>query len=532
MQRRTFLRTASGAVAGLAGSSRLFAADAELELSPGNPGPVISPHLYGHFIEHLGGVIYDGIWVGKGSKISNSDGIRTQFVEDMKRIGAPNLRWPGGCFADGYHWRDGIGGASQRPRTYNYWQRQMPRGLDATETNQFGLHEFMRLCRLVGAQPYIAANVGSGTPREFHDWVSYCNAPAGTVTLADERASNGDRAPFGVQFWGVGNESWGCGGTMRPGEYATQYRQFVTQFPAYTTPFLVATGPRGHSADGDIGWTTGFFEGMRGTRPPDGFSVHYYTDLRPTKVKAGNFNEAEWYEVLLRGARLEKVIGDHWNEMGKLDQQHRTKLVIDEWGVWYPPGEEIAPGYILSQPITLRDAVHTGMAFDIFNRHADKIAMANVAQTINCIHSLFLALGDKFCRTPAYHIFDMYRPHMGARQVPVTAKAPDLNVTGLAGTARLPGLSSSASIRDRRLTLTLTNPSLSDALAVRARLADRARASEVRATVLTHSDMRATNTFAQPDEVKPASLAVRLQSGAIEFTLPKQSVVAVEVEVA
>jgi len=236
--------------------------------------------------------------------------------------------------------------------------------------------------------------------------------------------------------------------------------------------------------------------------------------------------------VLLRGARLEKVIGDHWTEMGKFDPQHRTRLVIDEWGVWYPPGEAISPGYILSQPITLRDAVHTGMAFDIFNRHADKIAMANVAQTINCIHSLFLALGDKFCRTPAYHIFDMYRPHMGARQVTVTAKAPDLNVTGLAGTARLPGLSSSASIRDRRLTLTLTNPSLSDALAVRARLADRVQASEVRATVLTHSDMRATNSFAQPDEVKPASLAVRLQSGAIEFTLPKQSVVAVEVEVA
>jgi len=417
-------------------------------------------------------------------------------------------------------------------RITNYWQRQMPKGTDATETNQFGIHEFMRLCRLVGAQPYVAANVGSGTPKEFHDWVSYCNAPAGTLSLADERAANGDREPFGVQYWGVGNESWGCGGTMRPGEYATQYRQFVTQFPAYHTPFLVATGPRGHSADGDIAWTAGFFEGMRGSRPPDGFSVHYYTDLRPTRVKAGDFNASEWYEVLLRGARLEKVIGDHWSEMGKFDAQHRTRLVIDEWGVWYPPGEEIAPGYILSQPITLRDAVHTGMAFDIYNRHAEKIAMANVAQTINCIHSLFLARGDQFCRTPAYHIFDMYRPHMGARQVPIAMNAPERSVTGIGGAARLPALSSSASIHERRLTLTLTNPSLDDAVAARVRLAGQARATEARATVLTHTDMRATNTFARPDEVKPAALAVRVEAGSLEFSVPKQAVVAVEIQIA
>ena len=498
MQRRTFLAASAAA---LTGGRRVLAADAEIELTPGSPGAEISPHLYGHFIEHLGGVIYDGIWVGKASKIANTGGIRTQFIEDMKRIGAPNLRWPGGCFADGYHWRDGIGPAAQRPRTYNYWQRQMPKGSDATESNQFGLHEFMRLCRLVGAQPYLAANVGSGSPKEFHDWVSYCNAPAGTLTLADERAANGDRAPFAVQFWGVGNESWGCGGTMRPGEYATQYRQFVTQFPAYTAPFLVATGPRGHSADGDIGWTTGFFEGMRGARLPDGFSVHFYTDLRPTKFKAGDFNAEEWHEVLRRGVRLEKVLSDHWAEMGKFDPEHRTKLVVDEWGVWYPPGEEIAPGYILSQPITLREAVHTGLTFDIFNRHAEKIAMANVAQTVNCIHSLFLGHGAEFRRTPVYHVFDLYRPHMGARQV--------------AARTTTSAISCSASMRDGRLTVTVTNPSLDDAMAVRLR---GAQATEARATVLTHDDMRAT-------DVRPAPLNVEVRNGSVEFTAPKKSVI-------
>jgi alpha-N-arabinofuranosidase len=532
MNRRTFLQAgASAAIGALAGSGLAFAADAEIELSAGEPGAVISPHIYGHFIEHLGGVIYDGVWVGRNSSIPNVDGIRKQFVDDMKRIGAPNLRWPGGCFADGYHWRDGIGDASGRPRTYNFWQRRMPAGTDATETNQFGIHEFMHLCRLVGAEPYIAANVGSGTPTEFHDWVSYCNAPLGTVSLADKRAANGDKEPFGVRYWGVGNESWGCGGTMRPEEYGALYRRFVTQFPAYTEPFLVATGPRGHSADGDIGWTTGFFEAMRGFEPPLGFSLHFYTDLRPTPVKAGNFQAPEWYEVLLRGVRLEKVIEDHWKEMGKFDAAHRTKLVVDEWGVWYAPGSEITPAYILSETITLRDAVHTGMTFDIFNRHAGKIAMANVAQSVNCIHSLFLARGAEFVRTPVYHVFDMYRSHMGARQVPVSNPVPELNIPALAGQARLPGLSASASIRDRRLAVTLTNPSLDAPLSVRIRLAGGARATEARGLVLTHQDMRATNTFADPDEVKPAAYPVRVVADALVLILPKQSVILVECDI-
>jgi len=532
MNRRNFLKAgATAAIVSLAGSRQAFAADAEISLSLGEPGAVISPHIYGHFIEHLGGVIYDGVWVGRNSSVPNADGIRKQFVDDLKRIGAPNLRWPGGCFADGYHWRDGIGDASRRPRTYNFWQRRMPAGIDATETNQFGVHEFMHLCRLIGAEPYIAANVGSGTPAEFHDWVSYCNAPMGTVSLADQRGADGDKEPFGVRFWGVGNESWGCGGTMRPQEYAALYRRFVTQFPAYTEPFLVATGPRGHSADGDIGWTRGFFEAMRGFEPPHGFSLHFYTDLRPTPLKAGDFKPPEWYEVLLRGVRLEKVIEDHWKEIGKFDAAHRTKLVVDEWGVWYAPGSEITPAYILSETITLRDAVHTGMTFDIFNRHADKIAMANVAQSVNCIHSLFLAKGEKFVRTPVYHVFDMYRSHMGARQVPVSNPVPELNVPALAGQARLPGLSASASIRDRHLTVTLTNPSLEAGMAVRIRLAGGGRAAEARGMVLTHQDMRATNSFANPEEVEPAAHPVKVAADAIVVTLPKQAVVLVECEI-
>jgi alpha-N-arabinofuranosidase len=532
MHRRTFLRSVGAAALGsFASTRRILAADAEVTLAVDRLGPTIKPNLYGHFIEHLGGVIYDGIWVGRTSKIPNVGGLRKAFVDDMKRIGAPCLRWPGGCFADGYHWRDGIGASARRPHTYNFWESRMPAGMHHTESNRFGIHEFIRLCRLIGAEPYVAANVGSGTPKEFHDWVSYCNAPAGTESLADERAANGDREPFNVKYWGVGNESWGCGGNMTPGEYATEYRKFVTQFPGYVAPFLIATGPRGHSKDLDLGWTRGFFEAMQGQRvAPDGFSPHFYTDFRNNPMRVADFTAADFYPVLLEGLRTETVIEEHWKVIGKYDPDHKTKLVIDEWGVWYKPGEEITPRYILSQPVTLRDALHTAITFDVFNWHADKIEMANVAQTVNCIHSLFLALEDKFTRTPPYYVFELYRSHMGARAVPIDMRGDDLKVPVQQGTARMPALIGSASLRDKRLLVTLTNPSLESPLAVRLQLGS-AQATEARATVLTHDDMRARNTFEKPDEVKLAPLSVNVSAQGVALDLPKHSVAAVEVQI-
>jgi alpha-L-arabinofuranosidase len=531
MKRRAFLKASCAGLAALVPARRLLAADAEIVLTPGTPGPVISPHIYGHFIEHLGGVIYDGIWVGRQSTIPNIDGLRRSFVDDMKRIGAPNLRWPGGCFADGYHWRDGIGPESGRPKTYNFWESRMPSGMHATESNHFGVHEFIRLCRLIGAEPYLAANVGSGSPREFHDWVSYCNAPAGTESLADERARNGDRDPFRVKYWGAGNESWGCGGDMTPGEYATAYRRFVTQFPVYVAPFLIATGPRGHSRDMDLGWTTGFFEAMQGGHrsPVHGLSPHFYTDFRNDPMRVTDFNAREWYAVLREGWRTEAVIEAHWSAMGKYDTDHHTKLVIDEWGVWYKPGEEITPGYILSQPVTLRDALHTAITFDVFNRHADKIEMANVAQTVNCIHSLFLALEDKYTRTPPYYVFEMYRPHMGARRVPIDLRADEMSVPAKDGAAKIPALSASASIREGQVTVTVSNPSVDAGLATRIRLEGGARVLEARATILTHDDMRARNTFDKPEEVKLAALPVKMDGATVIVDLPKHSVAAVAI---
>jgi len=536
MNRRAFLKTVAAATAASALRSRLVAAeslaDTEIVLRPQLAGAMISPQIYGHFIEHLGGVIYDGIWVGRDSKIPNVEGIRRQFIEELKAIGAPNFRWPGGCFADGYHWRDGIGPAEKRPRTYNYWQQNTPQEVRGIETNQFGTHEFMRLCRLTGAQPYVAGNVGSGTVREFHDWVNYCNAAPDTLSLADERAANGDREPFNVQYWAVGNESWGCGGDMSPQEYARLYREFVTQFPNHIPPFLIATGPRGHSADHDVGWTRGFYEAMQGHKSRvDGFSLHFYTDFRQTKFKAATFSPPEWYSVLLKGVGIENAILDNWQIMAGFDPQHHTKFIIDEWGNWYPPGEEIAPGFTISQPITLRDALHTALTFDIFNRHADKIAMANVAQTINCLHSLFHAHEDKFVRTPVYYVFKMYQPHMNGRFVPMEIGGDAQSVTTADGSAKIPLVYGSASVKEAgALAVTLTNPSLEAPVSVRLWI-EGASASEVQGQVLTHEDRQATNTFAMPNVVSLAPWPATVDGQSVRVTIPKQAVVSLAMRI-
>jgi alpha-N-arabinofuranosidase len=317
---------------------------------------------------------------------------------------------------------------------------------------------------------------------------------------------------------------------MKPGEYATLYRQFITQFPVYTEPFFVATGPRGHSQDMDLDWTRGFFAGLQGhpRSRVHGLGLHFYTDFRPTSVIPEKSTAREWYAVLAKGLLMEPIIEKHWAIMGEFDPEHFTKFVIDEWGTWYATGALIAPGYILSQIITLRDAVHAALTFDVFNRHVEKIAMANIAQTVNCLHSLFLAHEDKYTRTPAYYTFEMYRPHMGARRVPLRIKIPELTVPVLEGTAKLPGLSGSASIREKRLTVTLTNPSLDAAVAAWIRLAGGARVTEARGSVLTHENIAAANTFENPHKVEPAKLSVNISGGAAQVTIPKQAVVALE----
>ncbi len=333
-----------------------------------------------------------------------------------------------------------------------------------------------------------------------------------------------------MRYWGVGNESWGCGGNMLPQEYAPLYYKFTSQIPAYHPVFLVAVGPRGHSADMDLGWTAGFFQTMGRRRPPDGFALHFYSDFRRPEFKAGDFTPDQWYMVLHEGARTESVILAHWEEMGKYYKSHRTRFVIDEWGAWYRAGAtDLAPTYLLSQVCTLRDALHAAITFDVFQRHADKIEMANVAQTVNCIHSLFWGIEDKFIRTPTYYTFEMYRPHMEGRLVPLSIAAPDLKIVRKSGDgAALAMVAGSASVREDRVTLTLTNASLDTAASVRIRL-DGVQAREVRGRVLTHADMRAANTFDRPAQVQPAALPAALKGGGVAAVIPSKSVAALEI---
>jgi alpha-N-arabinofuranosidase len=564
--RRRFLKSSSLAAAAVAlrGSSLLAQSsaqvDAHIDINPAETIATISPEIYSHFIEQLGGVIYDGVWVGERSKIANVDGIRKDFIDTMRAVQVPVLRWPGGCFADSYDWRDGIGPRDKRPNRAGFWKQQEP--------NQYGLHEFMRTCRAIGCKPYLAANLRTQPARDFYQEIEYCNAPAGDLpsnsaapaapdALATQRAANGDREPFNVDLWGVGNESWGCGGNLTPEEYAMEFRRFTAWTPTYgDTPLrFVAVGPNGD----DVDWTSRLFKALYGNperRHLWGLSIHYYTSGSPTKFAAGDalkFNDDEFYDLLTRGSLMDKVITDHWNAISSAvpnalsKEQPSVKLVVDEWGAWYGKGTELAPEYNLSQQSTMRDALLTGITFDIFQRHADKVGVAAVAQSINCIHSLMLAQGDKFCVTPTFHVFQMYLPHRGAHAVRADFTAPSIpnpmgntasQVGGNSYIGQLPpikslaGLSGSASVKGKSLTLTVVNPHLTQPMTTEIAVRGASIAS-AKGTVLAETDVHAHNDFAHPDAVKPRSAgALRPAGGRLTHSFPPVSVTSLEIMLA
>jgi len=444
------------------------AADSRIEVLLGEPLGTISPNIYGHFAENLSGVIYDGIWVGENSKVPNLNGIRKELVEEMRKIKAPVLRYPGGCFADSYDWRDGIGPADKRPRRTNFWAQEESASSPANhhyDPNQFGTNEFIRFCKLIGSQPYLAANVRSLPAEAFYQWVEYCNSPAGSTTLADTRASAGYADPFGVRFWGVGNESWGCGGNFTAQEYAVEFRRYTAWVPRYGQELsFIASGPSDEGWD----WTRGFLEeivrkGPRELHSIYGLALHYYAwnlsrgrtkDWNEGKGDALKFDLLDWYELMRQGDVMESLINGHWQVMGEFDKDHSVKLVVDEWGPWYRPGSEATPGDLLEQTPTLRDAVFSGMTLDTFNRHPEKVAMANCAQLINCLNSLYLAHEDKFCVTPVGHVFAMYAAHQGGQALPTIFSAPSVNYDRDGKPASFWGLKGSASLRDKELVLT------------------------------------------------------------------------------
>ncbi|MDX1979960.1 MAG: alpha-L-arabinofuranosidase C-terminal domain-containing protein [Bryobacteraceae bacterium] len=540
MFRRHLLKAPLALLPALRGQS----AESRIEILTGEVIGRIAPEIYGHFVEHLGGVVYDGIWVGENSKIANTGGIRTAIVEALKQVKPGVIRWPGGCFADSYNWRDGVGPYNTRPRRANFWldAREWPAGAPdgpwKYDPNRFGTLEFLRFCQLTGGQPYLAANLRSQTARDFYEWVDYVNSPAGSTTMAELRASHGQKDPHRVRYWGVGNESWGCGGNFAPEEYVVEYRRFAEWVPRFGMDLaFVGSGPNG----GDLGWTRRFFGKLAekgGFGRLWGWGLHHYSwnvtggrtsDWIEGKGAALGYPEVEWYELLADADKMESLITGHWTVMGEFDRQHRVKLVVDEWGSWYKPGSESHPSHLLGQQSTMRDAVLAGMTLDTFHRHADKVAMANIAQLVNCLQALFLAHEDRFALTPTYHVFDLYAEHQGAQSLRTLVSAPAARFDRGGNPVALRGLSASASMSGKRLLLTVTNPDRRAARETEIALRG-VSIRGVRARVLeSGGDRDAHNSLADPDRVSLKQAAVDApRGGLLVHRFPPASVTGIE----
>jgi alpha-N-arabinofuranosidase len=552
--RRQFLRTslAGGAGAVFAAKTSLplawaqsSAIDSRIEILANEPLGTISPNIYGHFAENLSGVVYDGIWVGPNSKVPNVDGIRKELIDEMRKIKPPVVRFPGGCFADSYDWRDGVGPADKRPRRTNFWAEGEASTAPPShryDPNEFGTNEFAHFCQLIGSEPYLAANLRSLPAEELDRWVEYCNSPAGSTTLADLRASAGFKEPFNVRYWGVGNESWGCGGDFTPQEYAVEFRRFTTWVPRYGRELsFIGSGP---NVD-NWAWTRGFFEeiarkGRGRLRSVYGWALHHYAwnlsrgktqDWNQGKGDALKFDAVDWYELLREGDRMEGLINGHWQIMGEEDPQHSVKLVVDEWGPWYRPGSEATAADQLEQMPTLRDAVFSGMTLDTFNRHPEKVAMAACAQLINCLNSLYLAHEDRFVVTPVGHVFAMYAAHQGGQALRTSFSAPTIDYDRDGKPASFWGLKGSASLRDKELTLTVVNPHVSEPRDTQVSVRG-AKFKGAAATVLTHADIHAHNTFAQKDVVAPKTQTAEVKGDILNFRFPAASVTKLAIQLA
>lgn len=476
----------------------------------------ISRHIYGHFSEHLGRCIYGGYWVGENSSIANTRGIRNDIVEALRKTQIPNLRWPGGCFADEYHWMDGVGPLEARPKMINtHWG-------GVTEDNSFGTHEFLDLCEQLGAEPYICGNVGSGSVEEMSKWVEYINFE-GVSPMADLRRSNGRDKSWNVKFWGVGNENWGCGGNMTADFYADQYRRYATYTRDYGDNQLlkIAGGPNGS----DYKWTETLM-----SKVPHwmmwGISLHYYTTNWSNKGSATVFGEKEYFETLERCLNIENVLDRHITLMNEYDPAGRVALVVDEWGTWWDVEPGTNPGFLYQQN-SLRDAMVAALSLNYFNERCERIKMANIAQTVNVLQSLILTDGDKLILTPTYHVFEMFKVHHDATLLPLHLNCGYYS----SGDRKLPALSASASKDSSgavHVSLVNIDPSNDCSLLIDLRGGDYSKAS---GRILSSTEINSHNTFDNPDSVKPEIFReVKIKDNMLSITLPAKSIVVLEIK--
>jgi alpha-N-arabinofuranosidase len=489
---------------------------ASLVIHSDQPRGVINPNIYGQFAEHLGRLIYEGLWVGEDSAIPNTRGLRNDVIGALKELHIPVLRWPGGCFADEYHWRDGIGPREQRPRRPNAsW--------GGVDTNAFGTHEFMDLCEMLGAEPLINGNLGSGTPQEMMDWIEYITSDSDS-TLAQLRRQNGRDKPWKLPYFAVGNESWGCGGEMRPEYYADQFRRYATFIKNHSGNRIQKLAVGSH--DDFYPWTEVLM--AQAARYMQGLSLHYYTLPTSNWARKGSatvFGEKEWHATLVRTLRIEEFIQKHGAIMDKYDPQKRVGLMVDEWGTWYDPEPGKNMGGLYQQN-TLRDAIVAGVNLNIFNNHSDRVKMANIAQMVNVLQAMVLTDKAKIVLTPTYFVFKMYQVHQGAALIPVDLSTPEYRLDQ----AAVPALNASAS-RDREgnLHLSIVNLDPNRAAEITAKVIGPS-VSKISGELLTASTMNAMNTFDNPNALRPAPFnGYRIQDAQVILSIPPKSVVMFEI---
>ncbi len=484
----------------------------------------ISRHIYGHFAEHLGRCIYGGIWVGEDSPIPNTRGIRNDIVQALRAVRIPNLRWPGGCFADEYHWMDGIGPREKRPTMINtHWG-------GVTENNHFGTHEFMDLCAQLDCEPYICGNVGSGTVQEMQQWVEYITFD-GTSPMADLRRHNGREEPWRCTFWGVGNENWGCGGNMRPEYYSDEYRRYQTYVRNFgdNRLYKIACGPR----NDDYHWTDVLMKNghnLRGGFLLHGLSLHYYTPDGPLRQQhaATRFTENEWIDILQTSLRMEELVTNHSAIMDRYDPQKQVGLIVDEWGTWFATEPDTNPRFLYQQN-SMRDALVAALTLNIFNQHCDRVTMANIAQTVNVLQALILTEegSDRMLLTPTYHVFEMYKVHQDATLLPLDLRCDDYTYDDFT----MAGLSASASCDQAgvvHLSLCNVNPNQSAELVCEIRGVE---LNTLQGRVLTADHMTAHNTFDAPEQVRPVEFnGATVDDNKLKITLPAKSVVVLSLD--
>jgi alpha-N-arabinofuranosidase len=478
---------------------------------------VISKHIYGHFAEHLGQCIYGGFYVGEdNTKIANTKGIRNDVVAALKNLSIPNLRWPGGCFADTYHWKDGVGPKNKRPKIVNVWWGGV------TEDNSFGTHDFLNMCELLGTEPYVSGNVGSGTVQELADWVQYTTF-SGTSPMSDQRKSDGREKPWDVQFWGIGNEAWGCGGNMTAEWYANIYKQYTTFMTSYNPSkklYRIASGAN----SSDYNWTEVIMRDIP-ARMLDGVALHHYAVIDWNKKgSATQFDEAQYFTTMKKALQMEEFVTRHSTIMDKYDPQKRIALVVDEWGGWYDVEPETNPGFLFQQN-TMRDAVLAGSTLNIFNNHADRVRMANLAQTINVLQAVILTKEEKLILTPTYHVMEMYKVHQDAKLLPLTLNTPDY----VFNNEKIPAISASASVDSTGVThISLVNMHATQKQEISIDMFG-GQYKTVTGRVLTSGRLQDFNSFDNPERIKPIAFnGAKMKGGNLTVTVPPFSVIVLE----